>query len=105
MLVITSRVIATCFALISFAAALFVGTHAGNPLTTVLFRALFIMIGSYAIGRIIGAIAQRTIQQHIDQHQRDFPIPERGDLGLDEPQNGRAAGENALDDVKPRAAA
>jgi len=74
-LAITSRVIATSFALISFAAALFVGILADNPLKTIIGRALFVMIFSYVIGSIIGAIAHRTVQLHIERHKRVNPIP------------------------------
>ncbi|MEM9915310.1 MAG: hypothetical protein AAF911_10135 [Planctomycetota bacterium] len=74
-LVITSRVIATCFALISFAAALIVGILAENPLQTILLRALFTMIVCYTIGLVIGMIAQSTVQKHIEQHKLEFPIP------------------------------
>lgn len=75
MLIITSRVIATCFALTSFAAALIVGMMAENPLLTILLRALFTMIVCYAIGLIIGVVAQGVVQKHIEQHKRDHPIP------------------------------
>lgn len=74
-LAITSRVIATCFALTSFAAALIVGIMAENPLQTIFLRALFTMIVCYAIGLVIGLIAQSTVQKHIEQHKLDYPIP------------------------------
>lgn len=48
---------------------------AENPLLTILFRALFTMIVCYAIGLVIGMIAQSAIQKHIEQHKRDYPIP------------------------------
>ena len=73
----TARVIATIFALISFAAALLVGTQAGNPLSTILSRALLIMLGCYVIGRLIGGVAQLTVQHHIESYQARFPIPDR----------------------------
>lgn len=75
MLIITSRVIATCFALTSFAAALIVGIMAENPLQTILLRALFTMIVCYVIGLIIGLVAQSTVKKHIEQHKLDYPIP------------------------------
>ncbi len=75
MLVITSRVIATCFALTSFAAALIVGLMAANPLLTILLRALFTMIVCYVIGLVIGMVAQSVVQKHIEQHKREHPIP------------------------------
>jgi len=74
-LVITSRVIATCFALTSFAAALIVGIMAENPLLTILLRALFTMIVCYMIGLVIGSIAQNAVQKQIEEHKRNNPIP------------------------------
>ncbi|MEO1235787.1 MAG: hypothetical protein AAFX76_03245 [Planctomycetota bacterium] len=76
MLEITSRVIASCFALVSFAAALLVGVMAENPLPTVLGRALFTMIVCYAVGLVVGGVAQRTVDQHIEHHKQHHPIPD-----------------------------
>jgi hypothetical protein len=89
--------------LISFSAALFVGLHAGNPLVTVLFRALFIMLASYLVGLLVGAIAQHTVQQHIENYKQRFPIPERGDLGMDAEDPGTSP--DPSDDHNPRIAA
>ncbi|MEM1110069.1 MAG: hypothetical protein AAGH99_15395 [Planctomycetota bacterium] len=75
MLAITSRVIATCFALTSFAAALIVGWLAQNPLQTILLRALFTMIVCYAIGLVIGVILQGIVHKQIEQHKSENPIP------------------------------
>ncbi|MEM6458716.1 MAG: hypothetical protein AAF710_04925 [Planctomycetota bacterium] len=73
---ITARVIATCFALTSFAAALFVGLFAENPLPTILVRGLFIMLVCYAVGLVVGGIAQQTIRLHIEKHKAEHPIPD-----------------------------
>lgn len=76
MLAITSRVIATCFALISFASALFVGAAAGNPFNTVLLRALFVMGACYVVGLIIGGVAQHTVHRHVENYKLQNPLPE-----------------------------
>jgi F0F1-type ATP synthase membrane subunit c/vacuolar-type H+-ATPase subunit K len=71
--------------LISFAAAIFVGVTANNPLNTVLWRGLLVMVGCYVIGLMIGGVAQHVIDRHIEQHKAAYPIPDRGDLGLNDP--------------------
>ncbi len=72
----TARVIATIFALVSFAAALIVGQHAGNPLPTILLRAILVMLVCYMIGRVIGAVAQSSIKSHIERYRAEHPIPD-----------------------------
>lgn len=75
MLAIPSRVIASCFALVSFAAAVLEGAAVGNPLLTILLRATVIMIIAWAVGSAIGAVAQRTVDQHIEAYRQANPIP------------------------------
>ncbi len=71
---VPSRVIATCFALVSFAAALLVGVAAGNTAETIIVRAMVLMIVAWCVGRIVGAIAQRTVDEHIEQYKQQHPI-------------------------------
>ncbi|MEM7626425.1 MAG: hypothetical protein AAF333_12585 [Planctomycetota bacterium] len=95
MLTITSRVIATCFALTSFASALFVGAAAGNPFNTVLLRAVFIMVGCYVVGLVIGGIAQYTVDRHIETYKRENPIPEtHGRHAAQHPETSALGGAN-----------
>lgn len=75
MLVITSRVIATCFALVSFAAASVVGFIAGNETTTIIWRSTIVMIICWFIGRAIGYVAQQTVDDHISKYKNAHPIP------------------------------
>ena len=72
---IPARVIATSFGLAAFAAAIVVGVAAGNPTSTVLKRAIIIMVLCWLIGRIIGHIAQITVQSHVDKYKEENPIP------------------------------
>ncbi len=97
MLTITSRVIATSFALTSFAAAIAVGVWADNTFHTIVFRALFTMIVCYMIGRVLGCLAERTVCQHIQAYQRDFPIPGDADTGVSKtpPRSPADAGRRA----------
>ena len=72
---IPARVIATCLALVGFAAAVVVGIAVGNEPTAVLTRATLVMIGCLVLGTIVGKVAQRTIDQHVEQHKLENPIP------------------------------
>ena len=71
---VPSRVIATCFALVSFAAALLVGMAAGNSAATIIVRATVLLIVAWCVGRIVGAIAQRTVDEHVEQYKQQHPI-------------------------------
>jgi hypothetical protein len=73
---IPARVIATCFALLSFAAAIVVGIGAGNSTSTILFRSICVMIACWFIGRGVGAVAQWAIMDHINRYKQQHPIPE-----------------------------
>jgi hypothetical protein len=61
--------------LVAFAAAVAVGLAAQNGPTTVLWRALIVMAVCYPIGRLVGSIAQKTVQDHIDRYKKEHPIP------------------------------
>jgi ABC-type nickel/cobalt efflux system permease component RcnA len=74
-LVIPSGVIATCFALVCFAAAIIVGLAAGNDALTVLWRSLLIMLGAWLIGRVVGAVAQRALDEHLETYRQQHPLP------------------------------
>ncbi len=76
MLHIPSRVIATSFALVAFAAAAVLGVYVGNDVFTVLWRAAVIMLICYLIGRGVGAVAQWTVDDHIARYQKQHPIPD-----------------------------
>ena len=69
-----SRIIATAIALIAFTAALIGGIVALNPTPVIISRALFAMFACYVLGLIVGAVAQRAVQEHIDDHKLANPI-------------------------------
>lgn len=73
---IPARVIATSFSLLAFAAAVAVGAYVGNDATTVLWRGIAVMLVCYLIGRILGSVAQRTIDDHTSRHASEHPVPE-----------------------------
>jgi len=61
---------------------MFVGMWAGNPAMTIILRATVLMIMAWIIGCAVGGLAQRTAEEHIEQHKLDHPIP--SDFGDDE---------------------
>lgn len=71
----------------SFAAALVVGFAVGNTTTTILWRAIGIMVLGWLVGLAIGAIAQRTVDDHVRTYKEQHPIPgaapENDDQGTD----------------------
>lgn len=79
MLTIPSRVIAACFALGGFAAAVIVGAVAGNPAETVLVRALLVMAVCWLIGHLVSYLASRAIAEHLETYRQEHPIPEETD--------------------------
>jgi hypothetical protein len=68
-------VLASCFALVCFAAAVVVGLAAGNPPVTVLWRSILVMGGAWLVGLAVGALFQRTLEEHIEAHQHQHPMP------------------------------
>ena len=74
-LVIPTRVIRTCFALVGFAAATVFGILAGNTPATILWRALAVMCVALVIGHVVGHFAQRTVDEFIARYKEQHPIP------------------------------
>ncbi len=72
---ISANVIATCFALVGFTASLIVGWAAGNSAYTILWRSAVAFCICHLVGRLIGSIAQRTIEDNIETYKREHPIP------------------------------
>lgn len=60
--------VAGILSLVAFAMCLLVGAfEAGNPFTTVVWRALQAMFWTYVIGYIIGIAAERMLSEQLDQ--------------------------------------
>jgi hypothetical protein len=62
--------------LVCFAAAIVVGFASGNPTATVTVRAMIVMLIGWCIGRAVGALAQRTVDEQIEAYKKARPIPE-----------------------------
>ncbi|RMH19953.1 MAG: hypothetical protein D6698_05080 [Gammaproteobacteria bacterium] len=72
--------IASCFSLVCFAAAIVVGIHVGNTPQTVLLRAVLVMIICWPIGYLVGLVAQRAIMDQINRYKQEHPIPDESSV-------------------------
>lgn len=61
--------------MVGFTASIVVGWAAGNPAATVLWRSLIAFLLCYLVGKLIGSVAQRTIEDNIATYKREHPIP------------------------------
>ena len=65
--------IATSMALVVFAICLLIGgLQAGNPFTTTVTRALLAMGVTLVIGLIIGAMAQKMLDENVKNEEKKF---------------------------------
>ena len=71
------RRIAAAMSLVVFLVCLLSGASAGNPFGTVVTRALLAMLGTLVIGLIVGAMAQRMLDENlkIRRMSRTKPTP------------------------------
>jgi len=72
---IPAKIIASCFALTGFIAALVVGLAAGNSASTILWKAILAMAVCYPVGRLLGGVAERAVQENIDSYKKHHPLP------------------------------
>ncbi|MBI1336371.1 MAG: hypothetical protein GC164_05355 [Phycisphaera sp.] len=72
---IPSRVIAACFALAGFTAAILVGLYVRLDADTAILRAIVVMVACYISGRLVGHVAQRVVDDHIQAYRASNPIP------------------------------
>jgi hypothetical protein len=68
------RIIATSFALIAFAAAIICGVAADNTASTIIWRAILVMLGAYMVGRAVGWAAERAIAEHVEHYKQANPV-------------------------------
>ena len=63
-----TRRIASSSALFVFAVSLLLGLRAQNTFNTTLSRALLAMAVTFAVGLVIGAMAERMMQEHLEKN-------------------------------------
>ncbi len=78
------RRIAAALALIAFAMALLAGLESGNTFSTTVTRALIAMVGTFAVGLVIGAMAQKMVDESLADAERKLK-----DLQVESPPDGR----------------
>jgi hypothetical protein len=64
--------IAAALAMIVFAVCLLAGVAAGNPFITVVTRAMLAMLVTLVIGLILGAMAQRMLDENLRTEEEKF---------------------------------
>ena len=79
-LAIPARVIATSFALACFAGTLCFGLYNGNDAPSIMFSALIVGFFALLVGFMIGAIMLRSVNEQIERHRANNPIPNEKDL-------------------------
>ena len=57
--------IAATMSLLAFAVCLIAGMSAGNPVATTLSRALVAMGATFLVGAVVGAMAQRMLDENL----------------------------------------
>jgi len=73
-LTIPAKIIATCFALVTFVAALVLGVAVDNPAGTVIFKALVAMLLCWGVGYAVGLVAQHVVDLNIQRYKKIHPI-------------------------------
>jgi putative Mn2+ efflux pump MntP len=85
-----TRIIATSFALVAFAASVLGGLAVDNPAVTILWRALMSMVICYTLGVVIGTAAQRAVDEHIENYKKQHPLVPADVLAAQMAQTGGA---------------
>jgi hypothetical protein len=61
--------------IVVFAFCLLLGLRAGNPFSTIVSRALVGMAGTYIVGLILGAVAQRMVDENVRDEEQKLRNP------------------------------
>lgn len=69
-----TKVVGGCLGLGAFAIAIVCGLAADNNADEILTRAILSMLGCNLLGLAIGAVAERTIEEHLASHKALNPI-------------------------------
>ncbi len=110
---ILSRVIASCFAIVGFVAALVIGFAADLSADAILWRAMVVMVICWPVGRLLGALAQHAVEENINEYKRSHPIPRDaasvgaaagGEVGVDIEDDAQPPARTSLETEAGRAA-
>ncbi len=64
------RRIAAMLGMLAFSLSLLGGLESGNTFTTTVARALIAMVGTFAVGLILGAMAQKMIDENLAETEK-----------------------------------
>ena len=59
------RRLAASMALVAFAVCLVMGLRADNTFSTIVINALIAMAGTFAVGLVVGAMAQKMVDENV----------------------------------------
>jgi hypothetical protein len=65
-----ARSIGAQLGLLAFAAAIVAGLYAGNSATTILVRALIVMVAACAAGQAVGWAAKQVLRDHLQRKKQ-----------------------------------
>jgi len=68
-----------------------VGWAAGNGTSTILGKAIVAMFICYACGRVLGAVAERAVQQDVERFKRENPLPKLGPPGPEPAEESKSS--------------
>ena len=80
MLAIPARVIATSFVLFCFAGTIVVGVFNGNSWGSILASAALVCVIAWIVGTVLGWLILRSVNEEINRHQRENPIPDENEI-------------------------
>ncbi len=83
---------AACLGLLGFSAAIFCGLWAGNPVQTILLRALRVMVALVFMGLAVGWVGQAVVGEYLRRYEEHLPS------GESEDQPGEPAQDAGQDD-------
>lgn len=72
---VSTRIVASCFALAAFALALLSGLTAGNQAHTTIGNALFWLAACYVLGIVIARVANTAVSERLAEYREERPIP------------------------------
>ncbi len=90
MLAIPARVIATSFALISFAGTVLVGLFNGNDWKSILLSATIVLVVAWIVGTLVGMLMLHSVNEQIERHREANPAPDENELYESDPAQAGA---------------
>lgn len=84
--------LAGAMSLLAFAVCLVAGIEADNPPATILSKALVAMAGTFVVGLVVGAMAQKMLDEHLAAEQKKAAAATAGTMTGAEKISEKAAG-------------